>query len=90
MFGFKVIKLANSKRALIFKNKNLDRILNPGLHIYFDPLGKISVRIYNLTDSKLKNALEKHSCGIISEIINEHPSLNKTNDAGYRGRYGIY
>ena len=44
MFGYKKYVIAQNERGLLFRDKNLEKILTPGVYRYFDPRGRIAVQ----------------------------------------------
>ncbi len=49
MFVYKRIVIAQHERGLYLKDRSIKNILAPGVYHVFDPLGRVSVEIYNLT-----------------------------------------
>ena len=57
MFGIKRIVIAKHERGLYLKNRSVEAVLDPGIYWYFDPLGRISVQIHDLTKPIFEHAL---------------------------------
>lgn len=53
MFGFKRVTIADYERALLWKNQQLTRVLNPGVYKYFDPLGLVTISKHDITEPEL-------------------------------------
>ena len=49
MFIYKRIVIAQHERGLYLKDRSIKKILAPGVYRIFDPLGRVSVEVYNLT-----------------------------------------
>ena len=49
MFAYKRIVIAQHERGLYLKDRSIKKILAPGVYRIFDPLGRVSVEVYNLT-----------------------------------------
>ena len=49
MFGYKRIVIAQHERGLYLKDRSIKKILAPGVYRIIDPLGRVSVEVYNLT-----------------------------------------
>ena len=48
MFWSKRIVIGDGERALLYRNRQFERVLEPGVHRMFDPLKRIEVRTYNI------------------------------------------
>lgn len=48
MFGFKRIVVAQQERGLLFRDRTLRAVLNPGVYRYFDPLNRVAVPLCDL------------------------------------------
>jgi len=49
MFIYKRIVIAQHERGLYLKDRSINKILTPGVYRILDPLGRVSVEVYNLT-----------------------------------------
>jgi regulator of protease activity HflC (stomatin/prohibitin superfamily) len=49
MFVYKRIVIAQHERGLYLKDRSIKKILAPGVYRILDPLGRVSVEVYNLT-----------------------------------------
>ena len=56
MFGFKRVVIADFERALLWKNQQLTRVLNPGVYKFFDPLNRVSISKHDITEPELNSA----------------------------------
>ena len=56
MFGFKRVVIADFERALLWKNQQLTRVLNPGVYQYFDPMGRVNISKHDITEPELNYA----------------------------------
>ena len=48
MFWNKRIVIGDGERGLVHRNRRFERVLEPGVHRMFDPLGRIEVRTYDI------------------------------------------
>lgn len=46
MFWTKRVVIGDGERGLVFRNRQLEGVLTPGVHTYFDPMGRISVVVH--------------------------------------------
>ncbi len=58
MFGLKRIVIAQHERGLYLKDRSIEKILEPGVYWVTDPLGHVTIEIYNLTEPEFKHAYE--------------------------------
>jgi len=49
MFAYKRIVIAQHERGLYLKDRSIKTVLAPGVYRILDPLGRVSVEVYNLT-----------------------------------------
>jgi len=54
MFGVKRLILAQHERGLLFRDRAFETILEPGVHRFFDPLKRIEVQVFDLTEQLIK------------------------------------
>ena len=80
MFGFKIIKIADSEKALLFKNKSFKKVLEPGRYVIFDPLGNIAVQIYDVTIAKFEHRLDKFLVGNYPLLAEQYIDVYETGD----------
>ncbi|MGD2117225.1 MAG: slipin family protein [Chromatiales bacterium] len=55
MFGYKRIVVAQHERGLLFRDRQLTRVLEPGVYRYFDPLGRIQPELHDLGQAVCSN-----------------------------------
>ncbi|MEO8019645.1 MAG: slipin family protein [Pseudomonadota bacterium] len=53
MLGLKRLSIAEYERALVFRERSLERVLTPGVYWLWDPLGRLSVQTYDVTTPEL-------------------------------------
>lgn len=80
MFGFKIIKIADNEKALLFKNKSFEEVLEPGRYVYFDLLGKLTVQIYDITETKFEHRLAKFLTKTYPILTKEYIDVYETSD----------
>lgn len=56
MFPFKFIQIRSYEKGLFFKNKEFQKILNPGRYWFFDPLHRIQVDVVSQRDPWLNHS----------------------------------
>jgi len=55
----KKIELSDNERAFLFKSNRFVKVLMPGSHVFFDPMGKIAFERYDCSVRRLQHRLEK-------------------------------
>lgn len=50
MFGYKRTVIAEHERALVIKERSVERVLEPGVYRYIDPMGRTEIRVYDMTN----------------------------------------
>lgn len=55
MLGIKRIRVRSYEKGLYFKHKEFKRLLEPGIHWFFDPLRKREITVVNLRDPYLEH-----------------------------------
>jgi len=56
MFGYKRIAVARHERGLLFQDRSLAAVLEPGIYRWFDPFGHIAVETHDLGQPELSLA----------------------------------
>lgn len=51
MFGYKRIVVAQHERGLLYRDRQLVKLLGPGVYRYFDPLGRTQALVHDLTEA---------------------------------------
>lgn len=54
MIFYKRIVVAEYERGLLIKNRSIRKVLEPGIYRLLDPLGRMQVQIYDLTEAEFK------------------------------------
>lgn len=49
MFWTKRVVIGDGERGLVYRNRQFERVLGPGVHRMFDPLSRVEVRTFNIT-----------------------------------------
>jgi regulator of protease activity HflC (stomatin/prohibitin superfamily) len=68
MFGIKRIVIAKHERGLYLKDRSIAKILDPGVYWIFDPLGRVKIDVYDITEPTFKHAFE-------DVLIKDQPAL---------------
>jgi hypothetical protein len=50
MFGLKRVTVARHERALVFRNRSIKTVFEPGVYWMFDPLGRTDVQVYDVSE----------------------------------------
>ena len=56
MLGLKRLKVAQYERALVFRERSLERVLTPGVYWLWDPLARLTVQTYDVSVPELNPA----------------------------------
>ena len=48
MFWTKKVVIGDGERGLVYRNRRFERVLVPGVYRWFDPMGRIEVRTFNI------------------------------------------
>ena len=48
MFWTKRVVIGDGERGLVYRNRRFERVLAPGVYRWFDPMGRIEVRTFNI------------------------------------------
>jgi hypothetical protein len=49
MLGFEAMSVAQYERALVFRERSLERVVTRGVYWLWDPLARLSVQIFDTT-----------------------------------------
>ena len=49
MFWTKRVVIGDGERGLVYRNRQFERVLEPGVYRWFDPLRRIEVRSFNIS-----------------------------------------
>ena len=53
MLGLKRLSVAQYERALVFRERSLERVLTRGVYWLWDPMGRLAVQVYDATVPEL-------------------------------------
>ncbi|HEY1034928.1 MAG TPA: hypothetical protein VGE09_08105, partial [Pseudoxanthomonas sp.] len=48
MFWTKRVVIGDGERGLVYRNRRFEQLLAPGVYRWFDPMGRIEVRTFNI------------------------------------------
>ena len=68
MFGFDRIVVAQNQRAVMLREGNFEGILLPGVYRFWNPLGRIAIRFYDLGGLRFDSTYEDY-------LVAERPAL---------------
>jgi regulator of protease activity HflC (stomatin/prohibitin superfamily) len=72
MFGFRKVIVHKNERGFLFKEGDFIKALEPGIHRYFDPFGKIKVELYNLSTPEFSHPLTDFLLKTQPQVIAEY------------------
>ncbi len=72
MLGIKRVIISDNERALIFRNKNFEKILKPGKYIILDFRGEIKVEIYDITSVEFVHKLGQFMVKSYAEKLSDY------------------
>ncbi len=72
MFFLKRIVVADYERALLIKNRSVQRVLEPGVYRFFDPLRRLKVEIYDLNEAEFNFEKLDYLIKQKTDLVNEH------------------
>jgi len=80
MFGIKIIKIADNEKALLFRHKSFLKVLEPGRHVFVDPLGNLSIQVYDVTVAKFEHRLAKFLAKTYPVLTGKYIDVYETGD----------
>jgi regulator of protease activity HflC (stomatin/prohibitin superfamily) len=80
MFGFKRVVIADYERALLWKNQQLTRVLNPGVYKYFDPLNQVSISKHDITEPELNYVRAEYLAKAKSTLLESYFDIVEMGD----------
>lgn len=72
MFWTKRVVIGDGERGLVYRNRQLEGVLMPGVYRYFDPLRRISVVVHDISQPEYRGSDKDALVVSLSERINEH------------------
>ena len=61
MLGLKRLKVAQYERALVFRERSLERVLTPGVYWLWDPLKRLAVQVYDVNTPEADPAARRRA-----------------------------
>jgi len=80
MFGVKRLILAQHERGLLFRDRAFETILEPGVHRFFDPLKRIEVQVFDLTEPEFAHPRMDFLIKDARALIEKHLELVELGD----------
>lgn len=80
MFGLKMIKIADNEKALMFRNKNFVKVLEPGRYFYYDLLGNVNIQIYDVISPRFEHRMDKFLCQTYPQLQEKYLDVYETSD----------
>jgi regulator of protease activity HflC (stomatin/prohibitin superfamily) len=74
------ITIAQHERGLLFRNRSFERILEPGVHWLFDPLGRTEVQVHDLTVPEFEHPRADVLVKEAPERIDQHLEIVEIGD----------
>ena len=77
MFIYKRFVVAQHERGFLFRDRQLKKVLEPGVYPFFDPLGRVRVDLHDLGNAEFRDA----NAGVLMKTAIEllHPHLEAVN-----------
>lgn len=72
MFPFSSLLVRQHERGLLFKNSDFQSFLPPGKYHYFDPLLRLSLQTYDLTQPEFTHELREFLCKNHPEAVQQY------------------
>jgi hypothetical protein len=80
MFALKRVMIARHERALTFRERSFQSILEPGVHWIFDPLKRTEVKVYDLTVPEFEHARADFLVKEARALIEQHFTVIELGD----------
>lgn len=80
MFGFQRVVIAEHERGLYLENRVLLRILEPGVHKFIDPMGKVDIQVCDISQPEFQHPQAEVFLKTADEVCEPHLRLVETND----------
>lgn len=48
MFWTKKVVIGDGERGLVYRNRQFEGVITPGVHKWFDPFGAVEVKVHNI------------------------------------------
>ncbi|MGH7485692.1 MAG: slipin family protein, partial [bacterium] len=80
MAVFKRVVVAQHERALVWKNRRFERVLEPGVRWIFDPLKRVEVQAYDLTVPEFEHPRVDFLVKDAREAIDRHLQVVELED----------
>lgn len=77
---YKRIVVAEYERALLIKNRSIRKILEPGVYRLFDPLDRIKVEIYDLTEAEFNYGKQDYLIKQKPDLVERYFQLVELNE----------
>jgi regulator of protease activity HflC (stomatin/prohibitin superfamily) len=81
MLGIKRIVIAQHERGLEFRNRSFAAVLEPGVHLIFDPLKRAEVQVYDLTTPEFVHSRVDFLLKEARETVEKHFSIVELKDS---------
>ena len=72
MFAYKRIVVAQHERGLLFRDRQLVGVLEPGVYPHFDPLGRVKVELHDLGRGLFDTANAEVLVKTAGELLVDH------------------
>lgn len=84
MFGYKRILVAQHERSLLFRDRQLVRVLEPGVHSFVDPLNRLRADTHNLGSALFQGENAEVLMQTTGELLATHlePMVMAENEIG--------
>ena len=80
MVALKRVTVAQHERALVWKNRSFERVLEPGVHWIFEPLARVEVQTYDLTVPEFEHPRVDFLVKEARDVVERHFELIELKD----------
>jgi regulator of protease activity HflC (stomatin/prohibitin superfamily) len=70
--GLKRITIAQYERGLLFRNRNLEAVMEPGVHWLFDPLNRTEAKVYDVSVAEFEHPRQDVLIAEARALIERH------------------
>jgi regulator of protease activity HflC (stomatin/prohibitin superfamily) len=75
MFGYKRIVVAQHERGFMFCNRQLNKVLEPGVHRYFDPFYRVHIELHDLGQAVCTHKHAEMLINSTGDLLNHYLEL---------------
>lgn len=72
MFWTKRVVIGDGERGLVYRNRQFQRVLMPGVYRYFDPMGRMSVTCHDIASPEYRGNDKDVLIRVLGEALDRH------------------